>query len=262
MTRTPAPPPASSQGESRLDRLFSLMLIISLAGHAMVLAAQLISLGWNRWATTPRHPAKLIYEQETAKDESQWAAEELHRVETRLREPHEPSRQLFQGSQTDGGAAGSGGGLPAIAPGSWTVIPQVGGDASTHPLTAVSASGSHAWSGAVDLTNVVEAAQGNPVLLSYFSAIREQIQRIANTQEWLPQGTSTEGVIYVGFVISRTGHIQSSSIVADRSAAYPLLRSAALRIIRSASPFPPFPPSFEESSKTIMVPIEFVRGSS
>ncbi len=260
MNRTTEPNPMSSQDASRLERLFSLMLIISLAGHAVVLVAQLISLGWSGWTTPLRHPAKLIYEQEAAKDASSWAADELHRVETRMREPHRPSSPLAQGSQADGIAPGQGG-LPTIAPGSLTVIPQVSGDGSTHPLTAVSPSGSHAWSGAVDLTNVVEAAQGNPVLLSYFSAIREQIQQIANTQEWLPQGTATEGVVYVGFIMSRAGQIQSSSIVADRSAPYPLLRSAALRIIRSASPFPPFPPSFEESSKTIMVPIEFVRGS-
>ena len=37
----------------------------------------------------------------------------------------------------------------------------------------------------VDLTNLVDAARGDPVLLSYFSAIREQIQRTANAQAWV-----------------------------------------------------------------------------
>ena len=111
------------------------------------------------------------------------------------------------------------------------------------------------------MTNITLAAQGNPVLLSYFGAIREQIQRIANEGTWVSGvGQPGGGVVYIGFVIGRTGAIQSASVIVDRSVPLPPLQAAALRIVQLSGPFPPFPPSIAsaEDAIALTIPIEFV----
>lgn len=112
----------------------------------------------------------------------------------------------------------------------------------------------------VDLTNIIEAAQGDPVLLSYFGALRERIQRTANQRRWVG-GDMAQGIIYVAFTLSEHGQVQSVSVVQERSAAAPHLQEAALGIVRSAGPFPPFPPSMDGGAKTIVVPLEFLLNS-
>ena len=113
----------------------------------------------------------------------------------------------------------------------------------------------------VDLTNLVEASRGDPVLLSYFSAIREQIQRTANTQAAWLTGDQGQGLVYVSFVLSSSGGVGNISIVSDRSVRAQPLWDAALGIVKTAAPFPPFPPSMAEPSKTVVVPLEFLVGS-
>jgi TonB family protein len=113
----------------------------------------------------------------------------------------------------------------------------------------------------VDLTNLVEAAQGDPVLLSYFSVIRERIQQTANRQTWLAADQGAQGVVYLSFVLSRDGEIASASVLPDRSARSRPLQDIALTIIEASSPFPPFPPSIDEPAKTVVVPLEFMVGS-
>ena len=112
----------------------------------------------------------------------------------------------------------------------------------------------------VDLTNPVDAAGGNPMLLSYFSAIREQIQRTANQQVWAA-GKTAQGLVYVSFILNRTGQVLSVEIVSDRSATSPVLHDIATRIIKAAGPFPQFPPSIPDAAKTVVVPLEFLLGS-
>ena len=97
-------------------------------------------------------------------------------------------------------------------------------------------------------------------MLSYFSAIREQIQRAANRRTWLT-GEQREGLVYVSFVLTSTGAVQEAAVVSGRSAASPDLRDVAVQIVKAASPFPPFPPSMGEPNKTIVVPLEFLLGS-
>ena len=114
----------------------------------------------------------------------------------------------------------------------------------------------------VDLTDVTAAAHGNPVRLAYFTAIREQVQRMANAQAWIPAEMTAEGAAYVQFVIERGGDLRSPTALLDRSSAPPQLCQTAVQIVTASSPFPPFPPSFEESILTILLPIEFVSGPS
>lgn len=113
----------------------------------------------------------------------------------------------------------------------------------------------------VDLANVVEAVRDHPVLFSYFGAIREQIQRNANRQAWLPDypfHEGPQGVVYVSFVLSADGTVRGASIVPERSVSSPTLQAAARQIVESAGPFPPFPPSLKDPSKTILIPLEFL----
>ena len=114
------------------------------------------------------------------------------------------------------------------------------------------------WAAAIDLSDVGQAARGNPVLLSYFSAIREQIQRVADEGGWAPQEAAS-GTVFIGLIINRSGGVRSADVVQERSARAPTLRQTALELVRASAPFPPLPPSYlaSSSSMTVLVPIEF-----
>ena len=112
----------------------------------------------------------------------------------------------------------------------------------------------------VDLANLADASGGNPVLLSYFGVIRDQIQRTANNRAW-STGDTTEGLVYVSFVLTATGSVHSVAILSDKSVPSDRLQDISLRIVKTAAPFPPFPPSIQEPSKNVIVPLEFLLGS-
>ena len=135
---------------------------------------------------------------------------------------------------------------------------RIGPQASDRARAAWSSDDRNSWATAVDLTNLAEAAQGNPVLLSYFGTVREKIQRTDYTQTWFPKGEVAGGIVYIGFELNRAGAIQSATIVPGRSTASSTLCDIALRIVKASNPFLPFPPSLHDSSKTIVVPLEFV----
>jgi hypothetical protein len=110
---------------------------------------------------------------------------------------------------------------------------------------------------AVDLSNLTEASQGDPVRYGYFSAMRERIQQTANKQIWRLNEAELNGVVYVEFVVANTGNVESASVEPNRSTQVESIQGIAVSIVSGSSPFLPFPPSFKESSKTIIVPIEF-----
>ncbi len=216
------------------DRILITAFAVSIGVHLSLLMAQLLSLGWfNRLRN--RNPLEVVYEMEAAAEELRYLQEQLERA------------------KREGVAAPSPG-----HPGTQTQIriPDrpllTGKDLVPDELTDRSA--------IIDLTNLVEASRGDPVLLSYFSAIREQIQQTANHGGWV-EGVTAQGLIYVAFVLDATGTVRGVSVVGDRSTSSPALRHAALRIVKSAAPFPPFPPSVEGTSKPILVPLEFLLGS-
>ncbi len=223
---------------------------LSLLGHAAVLGCELIMPGWGSW-TQALKPLKLVYEPEQSKESAQ-LAKSLGRMKEGIREVAGPVAMMpSTGSGAEGYQPQSSGGDIAALISQITVGSVVGTSGSS---LAHSGSG---WERAVDLTNLAEASQGNPVLFSYFGALREQIQDTANSQSWLPEGLSIPGTVYVGFVINKEGRLQSSGIVTERSADSNLLQNAALRIIKSSGSFLPLPPSFGDSSMAIIVPLEF-----
>ena len=233
------------------DRLLQITIVLSLIGHAAVLGAEMMMPGWGQWSQAIK-PLKLIYEPEKAPESSQ-LAKSLGRAHDGMKEITGPSALMpSSGSLAEGYRPQS------SSRDASTLISQITvGSVMGTGGSSLGSGDRGAWETAIDLTNLAAAAQGNPVLYSYFGAIREQIQQTANTQNWLPQGASDPGTAYVGFIVSPRGTIESTSVVPERSVDSPLLQRTALGIVKASGPFPPFPPSFTDDSMAIVVPIEF-----
>lgn len=215
------------------DRVFTIAFAISLGLHLVLLVGQFITLTWFT-LSHPRPPLEVIYDYEIAQQELRQLRERLARAK-----------------QTTASASSA-----PLGPRTEVRIPNrplAGADAHLLDLAP-------GRSSMIDLTNLVEASQGDPILLTYFSAIREQIQHAANRQTWLEE-TTDQGLVYISFVLTSTGAIQDAVVVSERSVPRDVLRSAALRIVKAAAPFPPFPSSITEPTKLIVVPLEFLLGS-
>lgn len=213
------------------DRAFLLSFGVSLGIHLLLLVGQLLSLDWFR-VPIRRTAIEVVYDRAVEQEALRLLQERLAKA---TRETISSPAPRTIGSQTQ------------------IRIPE------RPPLTAGQALSEIMPDRAsiVDLTNLVDAARGDPVLLSYFSAIREQIQRTANAQVWVA-GDPGEGLVYVSFLLAANGRLQDLSIVTERSGGSPALWDAALRILKTSAPFPPFPPSMAGPSKTIVVPLEFL----
>ena len=221
---------------SSLDRPLLVAFGVSLACHTLFLGFQLVQLHLHSDAERAR-TLDVVYEYQIAEQD----VRQLQRQLTELRKNPE--------------AIPAPAGVQAPAP---TIrIP----DRPTLAVPLTQPDASTARTAVVDLTNLVDAAQGNPVLLSYFSALREQIQRTANQRTWLT-GQAAQGIVLISFVLSSNGEVLSASVVADRSVPSRALQDIAMRIVKASSPFVPFPPSLPDSAKTIVVPLEFLVGPS
>ena len=248
-------PAGAVERESDMDRSFTIAMTVSLIGHALIIGAQGLTLLRLPPAGSAR-PTTVIYDMQPAA--------------RRAPAPIEPSSRLLDhathvgrlgGAQT-GASAGEERRLTEAFQQRFSNALQSAMESSGRGgASAPAASGSGAWAGAIDLTNLESAAHGNPVRLSYFGAVRQQIQRAANRGGWLAQTSTGEGTVYVGVVLDRSGQIRSSAVLPDRTKGDAQLQEAALTIIQSSGPFPSFPPSFSESSLSLIIPIEFVRGS-
>ena len=244
-------------------RLLMIAVGASLVGHVAVLGVQALLSWWGGFSPELRR-TKLIYDREPVQSTSEWTREESFQPQARLK-ALERSMTATIPSAIGGDRRAGGGQEHRLAFG--TLTPELSSVSGVRDAAGGTWSGawsdSSVWATAVDLTNIGAVAQGDPVLLSYFGAIREQIQRTANTEVRLSvsEVAAQAGTVYVGFVIRRNGELQSSAVMSERSKASPQLGKIALRIVQASSPFLPFPPSFNESSKAIIVPIEFTLGS-
>ena len=230
------------------DRAFTVAFAVSLGLHLVLLLGQLASLNW---LTPPssRIPLEVVYERETTTRELERLQEHVVRAaqqaaampspptlgeHAQIRIPDRPSLSDDRAfaAAVSGRPLSDDRSLSDFIPGPPAIV---------------------------DLTNLVDASRGDPVLLSYFSAIRDQIQQAANRTTWL-NAASTEGLVYVSFTLTASGAIHKVGIVSDRSVAAQPLQEAAIRIVKAAAPFPPFPPSMADPNKTIVVPLEFLLG--
>ena len=161
-----------------MDRSFILAFNISLACHVIFLAIQFVQLPWRAPSVGRSQALDIIYEH---------------------RERREAESELARAQQGVKQLAGHSDAVPAIqAPTPQIRIPDrpigpmsqdllEGGSGFGHGPSALGSgaspelpAGNASRAAVVDLTNLTEAAQGDPVLLSYFGAIRERIQRSAN----------------------------------------------------------------------------------
>jgi TonB family protein len=216
------------------ERIFALTFAVSLAIHLVLLIAQFISFHWLSPART-HTPLEVIYEYEIAKQELRQLQQQLLRAK----------RETIAAVSSNSAAQ------------RWQIR------VSERPLHERERALSEVMpdrSPVVDLTNLIEASKGDPVLLIYFSAVREQIQQTANRHSWLT-GEAKEGFVYVSFVLTSSGQVVDASIVSGRSSDVQQLREIALRIVKMSAPFPQFPPSILGPSKTVLIPIEFLIGS-
>ena len=218
-----------------MDRPFVVALTISLACHVVLFGIQLFSMRHHVRGPLPT-ALEVVYEPSPAS----------HAVRARaaLNERLTISRALAPGE-----GAGVPGGLIRVP--ERPIAPSL--------LTPSAAREEPTRSAVVDLGNVADAAQGNPVLLSYFVALRDQIPRTPNRQT-CPAPGGAEGLVYVSFVLSSTGQIQSVASLRDRSIASSTLQEMAVSIVKSAGPFAPFPPSVPEPTRTVVIPLEFLLG--
>ena len=216
------------------DRAFTVAFAISLGFHLVLLIGQLFSLSWFS-APKIHRPLEVVYEYAVAEQELRHLQEQLSRAKRETVASPAPANPAEQAQIRipDRPSLTANGDVAEIMPDRSSVV---------------------------DLTNLVDASRGDPVLLSYFSAIREQIQQTANHRAWLT-GETVEGLVYVSFVLSSTGVVERAAVVSDRSVPSDALQDVAIRIVKTASPFPPFPPSMVEPNKTIVVPLEFLLGA-
>ena len=213
------------------DRALVISFGVSLGLHLVLLLGQMLPLAWLK-LQRPRSPIEVVYEHHVAEEELRHLEEEFSKTAQERTGSPAPAN-LTEPLQIR--------------------IPDRPSLAADHSMPDISLG----HSPVIDLTNLVDAARGDPVLLSYFSAIREQIQHTANRRTWLV-GEIGQGLIYVSFTLTSTGSVKGIDVVPERSADSATLQDVALRIVKSAAPFPPFPPSMTDPSKTIVVPLEFL----
>ena len=212
------------------DRVFVIAFSASLLLHLALVIGQVLSLEWFR-VLRPTAPVEVFYDYATAQPEARMIQDQLARARRDAVSAPAPS-QIGERMQIR---------VPDR--------PSLTMDATL--LEQLPARGS-----VVDLADLVNASRGDPVLLSYFGAIRRQIQQTANDPRWGAVDVRG-GLVYISFLLRPDGSIGEIRIVGDRSIPSRSLREIALEIVKAAAPFPPFPPSMGAESKTILQPIEF-----
>lgn len=106
----------------------------------------------------------------------------------------------------------------------------------------------------VDLSREVKSEILPSSILNYYQAIREEIRKKAYYYKPKFKG---RGSVRVLFSVSSDGILQSLAIDNVNSSQLDVLREAALKSIRYASPFPPFPPELKSDFITFSIAIEF-----
>ncbi len=106
----------------------------------------------------------------------------------------------------------------------------------------------------VSLSGKLEGKTLSPSILDYYRAIREEIKRRAYYYKPPVQGN---GAVTVLFTLSRDGVLRELAVDNSTSTNREIFRQAALKSVKYASPFPPFPPELKEDYITFSITIEF-----
>jgi TonB family protein len=93
----------------------------------------------------------------------------------------------------------------------------------------------------------------NPGYISYYQVVREKIRRAA----YQNYTRSENGEVYLAFVISNDGAINEIHVVDGKSMPGPYLKEIALRSVKDAAPFPPFPTELDYEKLSFNVVVSF-----
>lgn len=95
----------------------------------------------------------------------------------------------------------------------------------------------------------------NPQYLTYNQSIRQKITQRA--YRYVDDPEFQEGEVYLTFIVSRTGDLSDINIIEEKTRANGYLRESAMRSIKEANPFPPFPQDLNYPELTFNVIISF-----
>ncbi len=93
----------------------------------------------------------------------------------------------------------------------------------------------------------------NPVYISYYQIVREKIKRAA----YQNYTGKEEGEVNISFVILKDGSLQELRLVEEKSNSSAYLREMALKSIKEASVFPPFPAELDYPQLSFNLSITF-----
>ena len=110
----------------------------------------------------------------------------------------------------------------------------------------------------VSLSGNIDSDIVPEVLIEYYSSIREEIKKKA----FYYKPSEGRGAVTVIFGIDSKGLLKKLAIDDVRSTNRVNLRAAALKSIKHAAPFSPFPPELKNNIITFSITIEFALGSN
>ena len=93
----------------------------------------------------------------------------------------------------------------------------------------------------------------NPSYVSYYNLVREKIRRAA----YQNYSHAETGEVYLAFLISNPGVLNNVRLIEEKSSGDIYLREIAMRSIRDAAPFPPFPKDLDYPQLSFNVIISF-----
>jgi periplasmic protein TonB len=95
----------------------------------------------------------------------------------------------------------------------------------------------------------------NPQYLTYNQSIRQKIMQRA--YRYIDNPHFQSGGVYLTFILARTGELREINIIENKTNANDYLRQVAIRSVREASPFAPFPQDLRYPELTFNVIISF-----
>lgn len=92
--------------------------------------------------------------------------------------------------------------------------------------------------------------------IGYYRLVREKIRYYAD-KNYIKERSTSQGEVFLSFVVTSSGELLHIMIIDKRSAADPLLRNIAIDSVRDANPFPAFPQGMNQYQITFNVIISF-----
>jgi periplasmic protein TonB len=102
---------------------------------------------------------------------------------------------------------------------------------------------------------VASGASAASAAASYRGILVAHLQRFKQFPSGAP--SNEQGLVQVGFTVTRNGRVTSSRVV--RSSGFASIDRAALEMLQRAQPLPSFPPEMRQASDSFTAPVNFTR---